>query len=788
MFKKLALPSGSESFTSSFHLTGFLLIIAALAVCSGCGMLSQSSGSPTPKPNVKPQITVSPSNASITSEGTQQFSALVQNTSNTAVVWSASIGTISSAGLFQAPKVTSTQTFSVTATSVADNTVSAKITAAVVPAQTIALLRIVTSRLTGATTGTSYHQAIAAEGGLAPYKWSLVSGSLPSGIQLDASTGVIAGVPTQAGTFSLTIAVKDATATQTSQALGLAVTANSTGNFDGPAELPRVLLQTSLADTPAPGKTIHVNAGGDFQAALNSANCGDTISLQAGASFGGVYYFPKKACDNNHWIIVRTSAPDSSLPPENSRMTPCYAGVSSLPGRPSLHCTSTNNVLAKLIYTENVGYGPVIFRSGANHYRLLGLEVTRSTGTGVISNLITPDIQVPADHIVMDRLWVHGTAQDETTRGAFLSGVNSVAIVDSYFNDFHCIAITGACIDAQAVAGGAGDLPMGPFKIVDNFLEASGENIILGGSEATQTPADVEIRRNHFFKPMIWMPGQPGFVGGADGHPFIVKNHFEIKNAQRVLFEANVLENNWGGEGQYGYSVLLTPKNAGQVCPVCLVTDVTIRYSTVSHVGGVFELANGLSDSGGIAKAGERYSIHDVIADDIDGVAYNGRGNFAQVSTVPQPNLQYVQIDHVTAFQPHVMFNVGADMTQKMVSFRFTNNIINAGQSPFTTIGGGTANCAYNQSPMILLNACFASYVFSNNAIIGLSSNWPAALWPSKNSFPRAATAVQFVNYKNGNGGDYHLLPTSPFKNAGTDGRDLGADVDTVFAQIAGVL
>jgi hypothetical protein len=46
---------------------------------------------------------------------------------------------------------------------------------------------------------------------------------------------------------------------------------------------------------------------------------------------------------------------------------------------------------------------------------------------------------------------------------------------------------------------------------------------------------------------------------------------------------------------------------------------------------------------------------------------------------------------------------------------------------------------------------------------------------------------VQFVNYNNGNGGDYHLLVSSPYKNAGTDGRDLGADVDMIVSETAGV-
>jgi hypothetical protein len=124
---------------------------------------------------------------------------------------------------------------------------------------------------------------------------------------------------------------------------------------------------------------------------------------------------------------------------------------------------------------------------------------------------------------------------------------------------------------------------MGPYKIDDNFLEASGENILFGGSEATQTPQDIEIRFNHLFKPMLWLQGQPGYTAPT----VIVKNHFEMKNAQRVLVDSNVLEDNWGGFTQHGASVLIGPKNPGgddgAVCPLCQVTDVTIRYSTISQ-------------------------------------------------------------------------------------------------------------------------------------------------------------------------------------------------------------
>jgi Abnormal spindle-like microcephaly-assoc'd, ASPM-SPD-2-Hydin len=76
-------------------------------------------------------VSISPTTATVASGGTQQFSALVTNTSNTAVTWSATSGTVSTTGLFTAPTVTATTTVTVTATSVADNTKSASATVTV---------------------------------------------------------------------------------------------------------------------------------------------------------------------------------------------------------------------------------------------------------------------------------------------------------------------------------------------------------------------------------------------------------------------------------------------------------------------------------------------------------------------------------------------------------------------------------------------------------------------------------------------------------------------------------
>jgi hypothetical protein len=560
-------------------------------------------------------------------------------------------------------------------------------------------------------------------------------------------------------------------------------------NNDGPAELPRVTVSSAMSDTPAPGAVISLKAGNDLQSALNSATCGETIQLQQGATFTGRFVFPAKSCDDQHWIIVRTSAPDSALPAEGSRLTPCYAGVSSLPGRPAFKCASTNNVLAKVVMKSVNAAGPIAFAPGANHYRLLGLEITRLQSAPLVYSLASVESQGTMDHIVFDRVWMHGTAHDDTNRGVELGGSAYIAVVDSFFTDFHCTAARKSCEDAQAIIGGLGTNPMGPYKIVDNFLEASGENILFGGGEATMTPADIEIRQNHLFKPLTWRKGQAGYVGGANGAPFVVKNLLELKNAQRVLIDGNIMENSWGG-GQVGFAILLTPKDQGNLCPLCQVTDVTLRNTFIAHVGAGLQIANGLSDSGGPPLAGERYSIHDVIIDDINGVKYQGPGSFAQISVGSgAPLLQDVTISHVTAFPPSTILYIGDHLatTPRMNNFVFTNSIVNAGPSPIWSTGGGVANCAVHNFPLITFNACFSSYSVAANAVIAPGSNASEVYWPAGNFFPATAAEVQFVNYNGGNGGDYHLQSSSPYKGKATDGKDLGADVDAVEAATAGV-
>ncbi|HXC43638.1 MAG TPA: putative Ig domain-containing protein, partial [Candidatus Dormibacteraeota bacterium] len=278
-----------------FGLLGLILVTA------GCGSGSASTPAGTSSPSNSAFPAVSPTNAVVSPGATLQFTASFSNTAATSIVWSASSGTISSDGLFTAPNVSGTAAVSITAASAAN---PSKSTTVPVTVQSGAPLAIETSSLAVAVVGSPYSASLEVSGGRAPYKWTLASGSLPASLTL-SSAGALTGTPSKSGTFYFVARVSDSINAQAAQNYSFTVAANSSG-FDGPAQLPLVYIQSSLADTPAPGSTVLVTPGGNLQSALNAAECGQTIALQSGATFSGQFTVPALACDDAHWIIIRT--------------------------------------------------------------------------------------------------------------------------------------------------------------------------------------------------------------------------------------------------------------------------------------------------------------------------------------------------------------------------------------------------------------------------------------------------------------------------------------------------
>jgi photosystem II stability/assembly factor-like uncharacterized protein len=88
---------------------------------------------------------------------------------------------------------------------------------------TASLPSITTSHLAPGTVGVTYSQALIAAGGVGPLSWSIPSGSLPVGLNLNSSTGMITGTPTSASTESLVIDVTDADGSVGASALQITV-------------------------------------------------------------------------------------------------------------------------------------------------------------------------------------------------------------------------------------------------------------------------------------------------------------------------------------------------------------------------------------------------------------------------------------------------------------------------------------------------------------------------------------------------------------------------------------
>src|SRR5579864_3119760 len=165
-------------------------------------------------------VHITPISPSVAAGGHIQFSAMLTDTSNTAVSWFASSGTISSTGLFTAPTNSTSNPVVVKATSIADEGVEAETSVSI---SRNTLLEIQTAKVPPAVSNVPYSAVFTATGGQPPYTWTISSGSLPPGVRLNSATGTLSGLPTRSGTFAFTVRGSDRKADNAQRTFSLAV-------------------------------------------------------------------------------------------------------------------------------------------------------------------------------------------------------------------------------------------------------------------------------------------------------------------------------------------------------------------------------------------------------------------------------------------------------------------------------------------------------------------------------------------------------------------------------------
>lgn len=519
------------------------------------------------------------------------------------------------------------------------------------------------------------------------------------------------------------------------------------GGFAAPT-LPQTYIDTTYS-APTGGTCTAANSS-EFTACLSSAALNSTIVLNAGTTYRGPFTLPNKTSGSG-WIYI-VSSNLTSLPAAGTRVGPLNA--TNMPKVESHY----GNALPSILTTDK-----------SHHFRFVGIEFTVATGSPFvyymvdIGNHAPTDVANVATDITFDRCYFHGDTTVGTKRAMRLDAISG-AVIDSYITDIQAEGMS----DNQAIWVNA---TPGPIKIVNNFLQADTENIAFGGSDHGLTNvvcADIEIKRNHFYKPISWYPSKLWYV----------KNLLEFKLGQRILIEGNTFENTWHDVDQR-HALVLTVRNQSGTNTWNFLRDVTVRYNKFINVAGGVNLTgmDGTWPESPSSWAG-RFSFNNNLWL-INGDYYDSSAFIFQtlpIGIVPGGYPIDVSYDHNTvlitnggAAAYHFISSGGYDL----VDFEFKNNVVSNGTYGFFGQDNGFGKTA--------LDGLCANYIFTKNAIIAGTSGDYSGLGCY---FPATTTDVKFVNYA---GGNYRLASDSPYKNAGTDSKDLGADIDTLEAAIDGV-
>jgi hypothetical protein len=509
--------------------------------------------------------------------------------------------------------------------------------------------------------------------------------------------------------------------------------------------VPRDPYQIRTLCTPYPiniGRRVSVSNGAELQKALDTAAAGDIVLLAPGVTYrpdaaAGSFVLRNRSIPANQWVIVRSASAafeaEGSVPP-NTRVAATNAG-----DMPQIRARANN---AAAMVTE----------PGARGYRLVGLDIGADSSVGHLANLV--DLQTDSSDIVIDRCYLHGNDSGNFRRGVMMNGAR-LAVIESYIENFH-----DGNTDSQAVGGYNGP---GPFKIVNNFLEAASENIMFGGGDPTVAnlvPSDIEVRRNLSTKRLSWR---------TSGVP--AKNAFELKNARRVLVEGNIFERVWTS-GQDGTAIVLKSANQDGACPWCVTEYVIFRNNIVR--GAAHGMLINAAETGrpGLPMPVKvnHIIVENVLFEDIGGPQWKGGKLFRVFGGVAD-----LAFTHITSRSNPIGILDPRDPDDANPRLVFTNNIV---ERRYYGIGSGTVEGEQT------LARNFPSFVYDRNVVVNTSAPTDQAIDHSRleGRYPSRTWVVDDWDAVGFEGDSSTLSSRSRFHNAASDGKDVGVDMAAISA------
>jgi hypothetical protein len=579
--------------------------------------------------------------------------------------------------------------------------------------------------------------------------------------------------------------------------------------------------------------TIRVAAGGDFQRALNSAHCGDTIILEAGAHYspvGDSFILPKKdRCTGTDadYITIQTSN---------------LGGIAAAGDRidPAKHAAA----MPRLVGNR---HSVLTAAPGAHHFKFIGIEIT-TTGNRAIytpdlinfGSYFTPQQKLDTNHIFFDRVFIH-TAEitstnlfpstvERTSGRGIGAGISDLWVINSYIAGFcgkypSATENAGQMIDSYGIYSDTGP---GPLHIINNYIEAQFNNVFLGGtgqstsntatiSNATLSSATLSSVANLHIGDLVAFaystcttnpnprakPWQTGKISSINGNNVT----FQVIRAQNSC-EAGVPTNGglarWRGDFIHDVEILRNTLNKPDVWNAFsnpkawieikgLVNGIVDGNDMYSGVGTAIALTvrneDGASpwctiENVGITNnriRGYKWAFSLLMSDNEQPSMMGGnltiKNNlFYKPLPVTGSAGNFLQLvgGHDITIQHNTLLQPGNPVVDDLPTpnFVFKDNIVSNYQYGM--------NCTI---PPNRLSACWPSLVMIIDTRWDKSGGLLSSFYPVGNYYANTAADVGFVDLANDN---YALAPASRYKGKASDRTDPGCNIAVLGAAMGG--
>ncbi len=174
---------------------------------------------------VEPSITTQPASQTVTAGQTATFTVVASGTAPLSYQWQKNGANISGAtsSVYTTPTTTTADnnsTFDVVVSNAVGSVTSHTATLTVTPSSSVS---VVTNSLPSGQMQAAYVFPLQATGGTPPYTWSASASSVPLGLTLSPAGGIVAGIPTVSGVFTLNVQVRDAAGGSGSAAIPMSI-------------------------------------------------------------------------------------------------------------------------------------------------------------------------------------------------------------------------------------------------------------------------------------------------------------------------------------------------------------------------------------------------------------------------------------------------------------------------------------------------------------------------------------------------------------------------------------